>query len=299
MTHRDHHGHPALKLAFAMLLSGTIGVFVMQSGLDPINVVFWRCVFGTAFMGAWCLFRGYFRGLAWRGVRMAIVCGVLVVLNWITLFTAYRLTSIATATIVYNASPFFVVLAGRLFLSEAITRDQMVWMLAAFGGVVLASGLLSSGEHGEAGWAAGTAITLVAAMLYAMTTLISKGMGHQRPEITVFWQTATGIVLLAPLADLSHPVPAAASWGWLLGLGAVHTGLCYVLMYASYPRLTTSTIGTLSFIYPLVAIVSDWMVYGHRLTVAQITGALVIAVATLGSRLGWRVGWPRGYSRAG
>ena len=281
-------GRPAAELALAMILSGTIGVFVVQSGLDPVDVVFWRCVFGSVFMGGWCLIRGMFHELTWRGSLLGVLCGVFIVISWIGLFTAYRLISIATATVVYHIQPFFVVLSGAVFLHERITRNQCVWMLAAFAGVAMASGVSASHISFGSSWILGMLVTLGSAMLYALTTLITKHMHEQRPQITVFWQTLTGIVMLAPFAGHAH-LPPDAAWGWLIGIGVIHTGLCFVLMYAAYPRLTMPTIGSLTFIYPLVAILCDRLVYGHRLTPLQLCGAVLIAVSTLGARLGWRI----------
>lgn len=37
----------SLEMTAAMLISGTIGWFVLVSGLPVLDVVFWRCVFGA------------------------------------------------------------------------------------------------------------------------------------------------------------------------------------------------------------------------------------------------------------
>lgn len=203
---------PVAELSLAMALSGTVGVFVVQSGLPPVSVVFWRCVFGSAFLGLWCGAGGSFREATGRGAGFGMLCGVLIVLNWIGLFEAYRLISIATATIVYHIQPFLVLFAGAALLREPVTRDQIVWMLAAFAGVVLASGAFTPGIATGADWLPGIAITLGAAMLSALTTLLAKHMPAQRPEVTAFWQTVTGVVLLAPFR-CPRGIPASFGLG--------------------------------------------------------------------------------------
>lgn len=249
---------PAAKLAVAMAIIGTVGAFAIEAGLDPVTTVFWRCVFGTGFLGAWCLIRGYLpdRTLSPARLALAALGGVCMVLSWTAFFAGFAMTSIATTTIVYHIQPFFVVLIGVLFLKERITIDQVIWMVGAFVGVVLASGLVVSSGAVSMTWAAGIALTLAAALLYAIATILAKGLGQQRPEVTALCQTVVGIILLAPFADLFRSVPAA-SWGWLLGIGVLHTGTAYVLMYSAYPKLTTPVIGVLTFIYPLVAIIID------------------------------------------
>lgn len=280
---------PAARLVAAMMIVGTVGAFATEAGLDPVTTVFWRCAFGTVFLSALCLIRGYLpdRSLSPTRLTLAALGGVCMVLSWIAFFAGFAMTSIATTTIVYHIQPFFVVLIGVLFLKERITPDQMIWMVGAFVGVVLASGLVGSSGTVGMRWIAGIALTLAAALLYAIATILAKGLGQQRPEVTALCQTIVGVVLLAPFADLFASVPAA-SWGWLLGIGILHTGIAYVLMYSAYPKLSTPVIGVLTFIYPLVAIILDWVVYGHPLGVAQALGMMLIALGTLGVRLDWR-----------
>jgi drug/metabolite transporter (DMT)-like permease len=272
-----------------MTIAGTVGAFVTESGQQPVTVVFWRCVFGAIFLAAWCLLRGYLpdRTLSPSRLGLAALAGVCMVLSWTAFFAGFAMTSIATTTIVYHVQPFFVVLLGVAFLKERISLDQMLWMLGAFLGVVLASGLVVTHGHADARWALGIALTLGAALLYAVATILAKGLGQQRAEVTVLCQTLVGIVMLAPFADIGHPIPPA-SWGWLAGIGILHTGIAYVLMNSAFPRLTTPVIGIITFIYPVVAIVIDWALYAHPLRPAQAAGMVLIALATLGVRLGWR-----------
>ena len=58
-------------------------------------------------------------------------------------------------------------------------------------------------------------------------------------------------------------------------------------MYTAYPRLGTPAIAILTFIYPLVAILIDWSIYGHPLAPLQGVGLILIAGCTIGFRLGW------------
>nr|WP_284117583.1 hypothetical protein [Streptomyces fragilis] len=44
------------QLTTAMVLSGTIGVFVVESGASSLNVVFFRVVFGALALGACLLY---------------------------------------------------------------------------------------------------------------------------------------------------------------------------------------------------------------------------------------------------
>ena len=68
----------AVELTTAMLLSGTLGVFVVESGASSFNVVFFRCVFGTLFLALYCLVRGFFKnhGFTPKKLGLAALGGV-------------------------------------------------------------------------------------------------------------------------------------------------------------------------------------------------------------------------------
>jgi hypothetical protein len=48
-------------MVLAMILSGTIGYFVVESGQSPVNVVFFRCLFGAICLGVYCFAKGLLR----------------------------------------------------------------------------------------------------------------------------------------------------------------------------------------------------------------------------------------------
>lgn len=282
---RSSFSSPTLALGIAMAIIGTVGAFVVETGLDPVTVVFWRCVFGSLFLGAWCLIRGFLpdRSLSRRGVITAALVGLCIVMSWVAFFASFGMTTIATTTIVYHVQPFFVVLIGIIFLGERTSLVQMLWIIGAFVGVILASGAMGLSSTVNTRWFLGIALTLLASLLYAISTILAKQLGRQRPEVTALCQTLTGVVLLAPFSGYTIP---SSSWGWLAGIGILHTGVAYVLMYAAYPRLGTPAIAILTFIYPLVAILIDWAIYGHPLSILQGLGLLLIAGCTIGFKLG-------------
>ena len=51
----------SLEMIAAMLISGTIGWFVLVSGQPVLDVVFWRCVFGTGTLLLVCAAFGFLR----------------------------------------------------------------------------------------------------------------------------------------------------------------------------------------------------------------------------------------------
>lgn len=282
--------NPALQLGLALAVSGTVGAFVLEAGVDSFTTVFWRCAFGAAFLALWSLAFGYLpdRNVQWRNVMLSALAGAFLALCWACLFSGFKMTSIATATIVFQSYPFLLVLAGIVFLGERATLDQFAWLVLAFIGVPLASGALGQSMMGGKDWLTGVALTFVAAACYVVTTLAVRSIKNQRPELTMLYQALVGAVLLSFAANF-HQTISLPSWGWLVGIGVIHSGLVMVAMYATYQQLSTAVIAIMNFIYPAVAIVIDWLIYGHPLGPVQLLGIALIVVATLGVNLRWRL----------
>lgn len=273
-----------IQLAAAMVLSGTIGLFVLESGAQPATAAWFRCAVGALVMGGYCLARGYLRfsGYTRRLVLLATGGGLALVANWVLLFAAYANTSIGIATVAYHVQPFLLILAAPVLLREQVTRARWAWVGAGFAGLVLVAQPWREAHSG--GYLLGIAQAVAAAALYAAATLIAKQITGVRPHVTVLIQLLVGVVVLAPLVAWSAtPDVLAAGWPWLLGLGVIHTGLMYVLMYSAFPVLSTPVIAVLGFVYPVVALVVDLAVYGTPLTAAQIIGMAVILTAGAGN----------------
>ncbi|NVZ50914.1 DMT family transporter [Pseudomonas sp. B6002] len=276
------------EMIAAMLISGTIGWFVLVSGVSVIEVVFWRCVIGGLTLLLVCAVLGYLRLdlLSWAKVGLAVLSGVAIVGNWLLLFESYSHASIAISTAVYNVQPFMLVLLAAVFLGEKITVLKLAWLSVAFLGMLAI--VTAHGEQQSGGdYLAGIALALGAAFLYAIAALIIKRLKEVPPHLMALIQVATGAVLLAPLVPW-HSLPAAPNaWAALVTLGMVHTGLMYVLLYGAIQKLPTALTGALSFIYPIAAIFVDWFAFGHRLGWLQWLGVVAILFAAAGLQRGW------------
>ena len=133
----------AIELTLAMVLSGTLGVFVVESGASPFNVVFFRCLFGTAALGLYCLVRGFFKnhGFTPKKLGLAALGGAFIVFNWAFLFESYETTSISVATTHYRTQPFYVMLLGALLFRDKLTAAKFGWLGIAFVGLILVAGV--------------------------------------------------------------------------------------------------------------------------------------------------------------
>ena len=279
----------SLEMTAAMLISGTIGWFVLVSGQPVLDVVFWRCVFGAGTLLLICAGFGFLRpGILTRTTfALAVLSGVAIVGNWLLLFASYSRASIAIGTAVYNVQPFMLVGLAALFLGEKITAQKLFWLGVSFAGMLAI--VSAHGQQGAGGddYLAGIGLALGAALLYAFAALLIKRLTGTPPHLIALIQVCTGVLLLAPWANLSVLPAQPSAWASLLTLGMVHTGLMYVLLYGAIQKLPTALTGALSFIYPIAAIFVDWLAFGHRLEWLQWLGVIAILLAAAGMQQGW------------
>lgn len=275
--------HATFRMTLAMILSGSIGVLVVESGEDAITVVFWRCLIGAGAISAYIVLTGRvtISVLTPRTWGLMVLSGMTMAANWVFFFKAYAHAPISTVTIVYHLYPFVLILAAGLFFGERVQARSLRWAAVAFGGVVV----IATGSDGNAGIdLTGIVLTAVAMIFYATTLLIAKRLHDVSPELVSAMQLIVGAIVLLPFQTIPVSGFGAQTWACLVTLGTVHTGLLYVLLYGAVQKLTTSTVALLSFLYPAIALGFDILVYGVRPGPTQILGIAFILVAVLAER---------------
>jgi len=273
-----HADWPGLwRMILAMLMSGTIGLFVVESGQDNTTVVFWRCLIGGSALLAYLSWRRQWQKLSPANSGWLVLGGLALVANWFCLFGAYHLSSISIATLVYHTQPFFLLLIVAVSQRQAIAPTQWLLLLLAFCGVALTTGLDVSGS-GEQIWL-GVGLAAIAAALYAVATLTTRQLTGVPPAQIAGLQMMLGVLILLPFPKTMLTELALPQLMPILLLGLIHTALMYNLMYSAFQRLPVSSIALLSFIYPLVAVVIDLWYYDIKLQPLQILGMLLILLA--------------------
>jgi drug/metabolite transporter (DMT)-like permease len=268
------------------VLLGTVGVFVEEANQHPLVTVLARCAFGALALLAWGLASGRTSQLRVRGQSWWVIgaTGCLMVLNWALFFAAIPRTSIAVATVVFHIQPVWIMLFGALVLRETVRPRQKLAALVALIGLVLTTGLIDSHIATvdlDADYVVGLLMCLGGSLSYAGVTILAKMEKVVTSFALAWWQCAVGVLLLV-WVPWAHGLPSAsAAWAWLAGLGVLHTGLAYAILFAGMARLTLGKIALLQYVYPLTAVLLDWAVYDRMLNAVQLAGVGLMAGALL------------------
>ena len=268
-----------VEMTAAMILSGSLGYFVVASGLTADQAVFYRCLLGAYFLGCYGLYRGNlnFQAISLKHWALCLFCGVAIPVNWVMLFTAYQLSSISISTAVYHTQPFFLLFLGVIFLRKRLSVQKILWILLAFIGVILAIDLSLDQISLTSGYVLGLLLSFGAAFLYAVVTLITMRLKAIKPDVMALIQMMVGAIVLLPFIGIDGlPDLSLSHWQYILLIGLVHTALKYILLYSALQKLKAPVVAVLSFIYPVVAIVIDVLFLDEVLTMAQILGVFMI-----------------------
>lgn len=277
-------------LIFSVSVFGTIGIFVRWIGLPSSVIALVRGAVGAAFLLLLARFRHapIDRAALRRRWQLLLLSAAMMSFNWITLFEAYRYTTVATATLCYYMAPIFVTLISPVLLKERLTARKLLCAFLALAGMVFVSGVPQSGLPGPSE-AKGILLALCSAALYAGVILINKYLAGVPAYDRTLLQLACAAAVMIPYILLTEDLSAMS----VTPLGAVlllivavfHTGWCYALYFGSMTVLSAQTVALFSYIDPIVAILLSALLLREPLGWSGILGAALVLGSTLVSEL--------------
>jgi len=280
-----------VNLACAMVIFGTIGVFVRHIPYSSGVIALARSAIGTAFLLVWMRARRIpLDGASVRrNLPLLAVSATAMAFNWILLFEAYRYTTVAVATLCYYLAPVFVIAASPFALGERLTARKALCVFAALVGMVFVSGVPESGLP-DASQARGILYGVGAAALYATVMLLNKRMRAIGVYDRTVWQlgisAAAMLVYVLATGRFSALQPAPAAVGMTILVGIVHTGIAYALYFGSLGELRAQTVAIMSYIDPVVAILLSVLLLREPTTALAMLGAALVLGSTLVSEAG-------------
>ena len=286
---RARRSKAKLSIMTAMLIYGTIGVFVKYIPLSSSMIALARGFFGAVFLGIYMLIRREkFSIASIKNNRLKLLLsGAMLGFNWLLLFEAYNYTTVATATLCYYLAPVIIVAVSPIFLKERLNIRKIICIAVALFGMVLISGILSNGVH--SGEIKGILLGLLSAVLYAGIVIVNKKMsGISSYERTASQLLISSIVML-PYAlivnDFSSIHMNVTGIVLLAVVSLVHTGIAYVLYFGSVRYVSSQTVAILGYIDPVVAVLLSVFLLRETITVYGIIGAVLVIAAAIVSEL--------------
>ncbi|MGN0135325.1 EamA family transporter [Anaerotignum sp.] len=286
-------GHKArMELIASMVIFGTIGIFVRYIPLPSSLIAVVRGFVGALFVLLFLFLKKSSpngRAIQENFILLAL-SGIFIGINWILLFESYHYTTVATATLCYYMQPIFVLLASPFLLKETLTVRKVLCVAVALVGMVFVSGVIQTGipSFSEA---RGILFGLGAALFYAAVVLMNQKITDISAYDKTFVQLGTGAVVLLPYVLLTQELGEVRSaltpfvLAMLLLVGIIHTGVAYILYFASMKDLKAQTIAIFSYIDPIVAILLSALLLKENMGIFGVVGAVLVLGSTFISEL--------------
>jgi DME family drug/metabolite transporter len=279
-THEGRRTAGILAVSVTTAIWGLAPLIVKQSEMPVLAFAAYRLWVGVAIFAVVFAVTG--RRLTWMTLRTCALGGVIFTADVACSFLAFRLTSVADATIIGALAPVCIMIGAGRWFGERVGRRDAVFVGISLVGVVLVA-IGSAGTPAFDVW--GDLAAVVSVFTWTAYWLVSK---HARASVGAL-EYMTSVILVAAIlmtvlaavsgAGLSPP-PRSIEWLWIwsvaLGAGAIG----HVLLAWSHRHVEAWLGSLITQCMPVVSSVAAWVLLDESLTPLTIIGGATVLVAT-------------------
>lgn len=271
---------------FAMCLFGLIGVLAAGVTLPSSVIVLGRAVIGALFILLVIAVTGnrISKENIRSNIKPLVLSGILLGLNWLALFEAYKQTSVSTATLLNYMAPAFIILVSPVILKERFTLMKLVCVIISIIGLAFTSGIIQNGLNGSVN-TFGILLGLSAALLYCGMVMCNKKLGviGSYDRTLVQLAVAAVVVLIYCLFTVDFPSLTFTTEDIIrvIVLGVVTTGCTFLMYFGSMAYIPAQTTAIYGYMEPVVTLFLSAVILGEQLGVYGWIGALLILGSTL------------------
>lgn len=279
----DSPDHPPILRSIALATMG-YACFAAQDAIVKwlvAHLPVWQVLFSRSLVIVGLLAltdrTGAFRAAAVSRSKGALAGrAVLILVAWLSYYTASRKLGLAELVTLYFAAPIFVVVLSVVMLKERVTPPRWAAVLGGFAGVVLAAGPSLAVD------AIPAAMTLFAAFAWALTTILVRLIS--RTETTPTQMVASNI-LFALACAVALPwiwvAPSATDLALLVGLGIVG-GSGQFLVFESFRLAPAAAVAPFEYTNFVWAFVLGYVIWHDVPGPMVFAGAGLILVSGIG-----------------
>lgn len=218
---RNHRLLHFFVLGLGVLCISWSAIFVKLSGVPGLSTALYRMVIGfVGVLPIWYINRP--SQVNWKGVKLAIVCGFLFVIDISLWNTAIVISKASISTLLANLAPVWVGIAALFFWKQKPTLYFWMGTAISIFGVAIIIGLdqiLSTRIN------SGNLLSILASMFYGAYMIVTQ-RGRAYIDTLTFSVVSMGtsaFILLAGCLVLQTPIWGFESYSWwaLIGVGII------------------------------------------------------------------------------
>jgi drug/metabolite transporter (DMT)-like permease len=169
-------------------------------------------------------------------------------------------------------------------LKEKLSSKKIICIGFAMLGMIF---IVGSNKTSQPGYhhLLGIADGLIAASFYATLMLLNKFIKNMDGLKTTLIQLSMATFLLIPYVVITSPIKSEQFTNYsiflILIVGILHTGIAFFLFFTGMNGLKGQSIAILSYIDPITSLLLSFFILQERMTLLQVTGAIMLLGATL------------------
>jgi len=266
----------ALLIIFAGLLFSSMNVMIrhVSSELHPLEIVFFRSLFGFVAMWPWLSQQG-FRVLRTRRpglIGLRTLFGFVSMATW---FSALAIVPLGNAVALAFTAPLFAAVAAVIALREKIRARRITALLIGFAGMLI---ILRPGAQSIS---AGEVMVVVSALTMALSVVTMKVLTRtEQAGSLVVYQTMLNTPIALVPALFFWTWPSAEMWLWVILIGTV-ASIAHVAFTRAFFLADTTYLMPFDYLrLPQVAFLG-WMFFGEPTDIYTWIGAAIIAASSI------------------
>ena len=253
--------------------------------MPATSIGFWRVLIGTIALAIWGLIfrRELYRTDRQGWLLVGLGGGALVALFEIAYQFAIAGVGVAGAAALLYTAPVMVAVLARFILKEELSATRIALALIVMLGVALTvtGGSNAGAEAARMGIGAGIAGGLLAALSYALTTLMARYAAPRYGVVKVLFLEAIGGVVLIwiALSIWGRPPawpPSAPAWRGLMGLAAGSVIAANIFFFGAVQRIEAAPASVAATIEPVVGALLALTLFSQRLTLLGWVGLAMV-----------------------
>jgi drug/metabolite transporter (DMT)-like permease len=269
-----------LAVSVTTAVWGLAPLIVKQAEMPVLAFAAYRLWAGVLIFAAVFAITG--RRLTWATLRTCALGGVFFTADVACSFLAFRLTSVADATIIGALAPVCIMIGAARWFGERMGHRDVLFVGVSLAGVVLVA-IGSAGTPAFDVW--GDLFAAVGVFTWTTYWLVSKraraSVGALEYMTSVMLVAAILMTVLAIVSGegLSPPRrPVDWVWIWTVALGAGAIG--HVLLAWSHRHVEAWLGSLITQCMPVVSSIAAWALLDESLTRLTVLGGLVVLFAT-------------------
>jgi drug/metabolite transporter (DMT)-like permease len=270
---------PSIQAAFWITLSGftfTISITAVRAvtvELHVLEAVFFRSIFGIAFMLPWLIRQGAKTALGTARIGLFAIRGCLAYFITLLYFMAAGMMPIADLTSITFTRPIFGTIAAIFVLSEIVGLRRWIAIVVGF------IGMLIIVRPGFQALNLGVIYILVAVIMQTANTMLVKILTRtEHPDTIALYHAVFMLPLAVIPAIFVWQTPSLAMFGWLIVIGGFGV-LNQRMLARAFAIADASLVLALGYLRLPISALMGFVIFGEVPTIWVWIGGAVIAGA--------------------